>query len=150
MSELLAGFPVIIEIPVAWGEMDAFQHVNNVAYIRYLESGRIAYLERTGMMEEMAAQGVGPILASVSCKYRFPLTFPDRLLVGTRVGEISADRCILQHRVVSTRHRKVAAEGEGVIVCYDYRQQRKVAISAAVRARIEAVEASAGQDQQDI
>ena len=150
MSELLAGFPVIIEIPVAWGEMDAFQHVNNVAYIRYLESGRIAYLERTGMMEEMAAQGVGPILASVSCKYRFPLTFPDRLLVGTRVGEISADRCILQHRVVSTRHRKVAAEGEGVIVCYDYRQQRKVALSAAVRARIEAVEASAGQEQQGI
>mgnify|MGYP001400368269 FL=1 len=150
MSELLAGFPVIIEIPVAWGEMDAFQHVNNVAYIRYLESGRIAYLERTGMMEEMAAQGVGPILASVSCKYRFPLTFPDRLLVGTRVGEISADRCILQHRVVSTRHRKVAAEGEGVIVCYDYREQRKVALSAAVRARIEAVEASAGQDQQGI
>lgn len=150
MSELLAGFPVIIEIPVAWGEMDAFQHVNNVAYIRYLESGRIAYLERTGMMEEMAAQGVGPILASVSCKYRFPLTFPDRLLVGTRVGEISADRCILQHRVISTRHRKVAAEGEGVIVCYDYRQQRKVAISAAMRARIEAVEANAGQDQQGI
>jgi acyl-CoA thioester hydrolase len=150
MSELLAGFPVIIEIPVAWGEMDAFQHVNNVAYIRYLESGRIAYLERTGMMEEMAAQGVGPILASVSCKYRFPLTFPDLLLVGTRVGEISADRCILQHRVVSTRHRKVAAEGEGVIVCYDYREQRKVALSAAVRARIEAVEASAGQDQQGI
>jgi len=150
MSELLAGFPVIIEIPVAWGEMDAFQHVNNVAYIRYLESGRIAYLERTGMMEEMAAQGIGPILASVSCKYRFPLTFPDRLLVGTRVGEISADRCILQHRVVSTRHRKVAAEGEGVIVCYDYREQRKVALSAAVRARIEAVEASAGQDQQGI
>lgn len=150
MSELLAGFPVIIEIPVAWGEMDAFQHVNNVAYIRYFESGRIAYLERTGMMEEMAAQGVGPILASVSCKYRFPLTFPDRLLVGTRVGEISADRCILQHRVVSTRHRKVAAEGEGVIVCYDYREQRKVALSAAVRARIEAVEASVGQDQQGI
>lgn len=150
MNELLAGFPVVIEIPVAWGEMDAFQHVNNVAYIRYFESGRIAYFEQTGMMEEMAAQGVGPILASVSCKYRFPLTFPDRLLVGTRVGEISVDRCVLQHRVVSTRHRKVAAEGEGVIVCYDYREQRKVALSAAVRARIEGIEASAGQEQQDI
>lgn len=150
MNALLAGFPVVIEIPVAWGEMDAFQHVNNVAYIRYFESGRIAYFEQTGMMEEMAAQGVGPILASVSCKYRFPLTFPDRLLVGTRVGEISIDRCVLQHRVVSTRHRKVAAEGEGVIVCYDYREQRKVALSAAVRARIEGIEASAGQEQQDI
>lgn len=150
MSELLAGFPVIIEIPVAWGEMDAFQHVNNIVYFRYFESGRIAYLERTGLMEEMAALGVGPILASVSCKYRFPLTFPDRLLVGTRVGAINVDRCVMHHRVVSTRHRKVAAEGEGVIVCYDYQQQQKVALSAAVRARIEAVEASTSKDNQSL
>jgi len=30
----LAGFPVRIEVPVAWGEMDAFGHVNNVVYLR--------------------------------------------------------------------------------------------------------------------
>jgi len=41
----LAGFPVRIEIPVAWGEMDAFGHGNNVAYFRYFESAQIARLE---------------------------------------------------------------------------------------------------------
>ncbi|MFO7632899.1 MAG: acyl-CoA thioesterase [Caldilinea sp.] len=59
MSDLLAGFPVIVEISVAWGEMDAFQHVNNIVYFRYFESGRIAYFERTGAMEEMAKSGIG-------------------------------------------------------------------------------------------
>ena len=37
----LENYPVVIEIPVAWGDMDAFQHVNNVAYFRYFESARI-------------------------------------------------------------------------------------------------------------
>jgi len=28
--ELLAAYPVVVEIPVAWGEMDFYRHVNNV------------------------------------------------------------------------------------------------------------------------
>ena len=43
---LLRGFPGIIELPVSWGEMDAFGHLNNVVYFRYFESARIAALER--------------------------------------------------------------------------------------------------------
>jgi acyl-CoA thioester hydrolase len=34
MDNLVEGYPVVIEIPVQWGEMDAFQHVNNVVYFR--------------------------------------------------------------------------------------------------------------------
>lgn len=146
MSELLAEFPVIIEIPVAWGEMDAFQHVNNIVYFRYFESGRIAYLERTGLMAAMTEHGVGPILASASCKFKFPLTYPDRVLVGVRVGDIGADRFAMHYRVVSTRHNRVAAEGEGVIVAYDYQNQCKAVLPAIVCARIEAVEARAVQE----
>lgn len=41
LPEPLAGFPVRVDIPVAWGEMDAFGHVNNVVYFRYFESARI-------------------------------------------------------------------------------------------------------------
>ena len=107
MSELLAEFPVIIEIPVAWGEMDAFQHVNNIVYFRYFESGRIAYLERTGLMAAMTEHGVGPILASASCKFKFPLTYPDRVLVGVRVGDIGADRFAMLERQAAAEGRRI-------------------------------------------
>lgn len=125
MSELLSAFPVVVEIPVAWGEMDAFQHVNNVVYFRYFETGRIAYFERTVMRSSMNTTGIGPILATASCKFKFPLTYPDTVLVGIRVGEIGADRFTMHFRIVSTRHDKVAADGEGVVVSYDYRAGRK-------------------------
>ena len=43
MNSPVADYPVVIETPVAWGEMDAYGHVNNIVYFRYFESARIAY-----------------------------------------------------------------------------------------------------------
>ena len=45
MSPVLEGYQVTIDVNVAWGEMDAFEHVNNVVYFRYFESVRMAYFE---------------------------------------------------------------------------------------------------------
>ena len=38
MKSLLKTFPVIVKIPVIWGDMDSFQHVNNVVYFRYFRA----------------------------------------------------------------------------------------------------------------
>jgi acyl-CoA thioester hydrolase len=142
MHVLLADFPIILEIPVAWGEMDAFQHVNNIVYLRYAESARIAYLERAGLADSLQMTGIGPILGSIQCRYKFPLTYPDTVRIGTRVGEIDVDRMTLLFRIVSTRHARIAAEGESVIVSYDYRLGGKVPLPEATRAAIEALEAT--------
>jgi acyl-CoA thioester hydrolase len=60
-AELLAGYPVVVEIPVAWGDMDYFRHVNNIVFFRYFESARIEYLERIGFRELADDDPVGPI-----------------------------------------------------------------------------------------
>jgi acyl-CoA thioester hydrolase len=138
--DLLAGFPATIDIPVAWGEMDAFGHVNNVVYFRYFETGRIAYMRALGD-EYIQNSEVGPILASIGCRFKFPLTFPDTVRVGVRVTEIGADRFTALHRVVSLRHQRIAAEGEGVVVTYDYRTGEKAPLPGALRRAIEALEA---------
>ena len=137
---LLKGFPVIIEIPLAWGEMDAFRHLNNVAYFRYLESSRIAYFDRINYWEFMERTGIGPILAKTRCRYRVPLTYPDMVLVGATVSEIGEDRFTMKHIVVSQRLSKVAAEGDGVLVTYDYRKNKKVPIPVELRQNILHVE----------
>lgn len=41
----LSNYPIVYEQKVAWGDMDAFGHVNNVQYYRYIESARIAYFD---------------------------------------------------------------------------------------------------------
>ena len=51
---LLEGFPVVVETPIAWGDMDYFRHVNNIVFFRYFESARIAYLERIRFEDEVS------------------------------------------------------------------------------------------------
>ncbi|MCB9137745.1 MAG: acyl-CoA thioesterase [Caldilineaceae bacterium] len=122
--------------------MDAFQHVNNALYFRYFETGRIAYIEAMGVEDFMTGRSVSPILASICCNFRFPVTYPDTLKMGIRVSELGADRFLMEHRAVSTRHQRLAAEGDGLIVTFDYVAQRKTAMPPSVRDAILALEAS--------
>ncbi len=39
-SGALGKWPVTVELPVQWGDMDAFGHVNNAVYLRWFESRR--------------------------------------------------------------------------------------------------------------
>ena len=140
MDNLLEGYPVVIEIPVHWGEMDAFQHVNNIVYFRYFEDVRIAYFEKFNTIDFMARTGVGPILAATSCRFKTPLTYPDKVLVAAKVTAIEEDRFLMDYRVVSTRHQRVAAKGDGVIVTFNYRENKKAAVPEELKRLIMEVE----------
>jgi acyl-CoA thioester hydrolase len=133
VEELLDGFPITIEAPVAWGEMDAYGHVNNIVYFRYFESARMACFERLGMAERIRDTGIGPILHSTRCRYRIPLTYPDTVQVGVRIDDIAADRFMTTYVVVSARHARIAAEGDGLIVMFDYARNVKSSIPDDLR-----------------
>jgi acyl-CoA thioester hydrolase len=143
LASALAGFPVVIELPVVWGEMDSYRHVNNVVYFRYFESARLEYFRRLGWFEFERATGIGPILAATQARFRKPLTYPDTVAVGARVTAFQEDRFTLDHLVVSHRLGAVAAEGQGTVVTYHYGDGRKVPIPAELRRRIAELEADA-------
>ncbi len=140
MQNFLDQFPVVIEIPVVWGEMDSFQHVNNVVYFRYFESARMAYFERMNYMEILARTDIGPILHSANCRFRIPLTYPDTVSVGTRSVNIEANRFTMEFQVFSHNHQKIAAEGSGVIVTFDYKAGKKASIPEEMRKLIDRIE----------
>lgn len=136
MEQLLKDFPVVIEIPVAWGEMDALGHVNNIVYFRYFESARIAYFEKIKYMEFMNQTGIGPILAATQCKFKIPLSYPDKVSIGARISRIEEDRFVMEYCVVSHSLQKMAAEGQGMVVSYNYRENKKTPIPPEIRQRI--------------
>lgn len=140
MKELFSGYPVTIEIPVVWGEMDAFQHVNNIVYFRYFESARIAYFEKIDFIKFIEDVGVGPILASTKCNYKIPLTYPDHVTVGAKVDTIEDERFTMKYLVVSHKHGKIAALGEGVIVSFNYRENKKTKVPDEIRKSIMSLE----------
>jgi len=131
---------VTVDLPVVWGEMDAFQHVNNVVYFRYFESARIAYFDKVDINESMAKDGIGPILASTQCRFKAPLTYPDNVAVVTRVSEISEDRFTMKYYVKSEKSGRVVAEGEGLVIFYDYKNNCKHSIPKPILDQIKALD----------
>ncbi len=141
IDSLLAGYPVVIQLPVVWGEMDSYRHVNNVVYFRYFESARLEYFRRLDWFVYENDTGIGPILAATQCRFRKPLTYPDTIAVGARVTTLGEDRFTMEYRLVSQGLEAVAAEGEGTIVTYHYEQGKKVPIPDELRRRIAELEA---------
>ena len=139
-NDFLGQFPVLLNTSIAWGEMDAFQHVNNIVYFRYFESARLMYFERIGFVDLEVHDGVGPILGHTQCRYRKALTYPDNLTIGVRVTEMKDDRFTMALAILSHRLQKIAAEGTAEIVAFNYRQNKKAPLPQAVRENIEALE----------
>lgn len=139
--ELLADCPLVIESAVWWGEMDAFQHVNNTEYIRFFEHARIAYFEQVHCMETMEKTGIGPILAHTECRFKIPLTYPDQVFIGAKAEGMEQDRFVMRYLVASQQHGKIAAEGSGKIVMFDYRKNCKAELPENLAAEIRAYEA---------
>jgi acyl-CoA thioester hydrolase len=124
--------------------MDSFGHVNNVAYFRYFEAARIEYLARVDWMASKEALGLGPIVHSTQARFRKPLVYPDLIRVGGRVAEVQADRVVIEHVVLSGRLGAVAAEGQVVVVNFDYRAGAKAPLPDAIRTAVLDLERSAG------
>jgi acyl-CoA thioester hydrolase len=139
-ESLLAGFPVVVTVPVQWGDQDAFGHVNNTVYFRWMESARIAYGDRIGLLDLLAARQIGPILASTSCDYRRPVNFPDTIHVGIRITRIGRTSLAHEHRIVSQEQQAVVAEGTSTTVVFDYGANRSHPVPEPVRRAIETLE----------
>jgi acyl-CoA thioester hydrolase len=144
MDEKLGHFPVSVTIPVAWGDMDAFQHVNNTVYARWLETARIAYFMRLGLLERMRSDGIGPIVGRIAIDFRRPVTFPDTVRVDATTKKIGRSSLTMAYRIWSAEQDAEVATGEDVIVVVDYRSGRTMVVDDALRAAIVGLEAAAG------
>jgi acyl-CoA thioester hydrolase len=143
-EELLAGYPIVVRIPVQWGELDAYGHVSNVAFFSYFESARMRYLERCGFIESYDHHKIGIILHSTSCRFRRPLFYPDTALVGARAAELAEDRFKMVYEIASLAGGATVADGGATVVSFDYNTRQIVPIPDGVRAAIERLESAAG------
>ncbi|MCC6542845.1 MAG: acyl-CoA thioesterase [Flavobacteriales bacterium] len=130
-----------INIPVAWGEQDAFGHLNNVVYFRYFENVRMYYLERIGVLASLEKERIGVILASTTCDFHKPVVWPSALHVRTGCTHIGNTSFTMEYRITDA-HGALVATGRSVQVMYDYNKGCKTAIPPDTRSSIEAIQRS--------
>ena len=120
---------------VRFGDLDANRHLNNVVFLRYFESARIAFL-RTLIPEHSptnpdARRGFGLIFAECHIRYRSPVSFDEEVAVECTIGEVrrSAFQVCFDMRV---GERQVAV-GDGWLVGYSYTEERAARLPEHVR-----------------
>ena len=75
-----------MSMPIRWGDMDAFGHVNNTVYFRYMEQVRISWFEALGLVGQ-ANEGQGPVIVNASMEFLRQLHYP-----GDIIGRMTVAR----------------------------------------------------------
>ncbi|MEO8523822.1 MAG: acyl-CoA thioesterase [Caldimonas sp.] len=122
-------------IPIRWGDMDAWGHVNNTVYFRYMESVRIEWLYRVSGTPDPA--GEGPVIINAFCNFLRQLKYPGDVLARHYVAQ--AGRSSFEAYVTLERTDapgELYATGGAKTVWVNYREERSVALPQAVRALI--------------
>ena len=132
-----------VTIDVQWRDMDVLGHVNNAEYIRWFESARIKTLGHIEMFSESGrfkpGIKVGPILASVSCDFIAPVSFPETVTVGAYVSRIGRSSFSLGYVVTQASDGTVVARGDSVVVQLNYDTNRSEPFSDELRGALTAL-----------
>ncbi len=127
-----------LTIEVPYGDIDVMGHLNNVAYLRYLEWARQKYwLAMRGSIEFL---DIDFVVARCEIDYRSSSHMGEVLEVEIHVSRMGNSSFDFSYRVTGADGRLVA-EATTTQVCYDWRARRKVPLSIERRREIEAFEA---------
>lgn len=129
---VLDHYPLVFEQTVAWGDMDAFGHVNNVQYYRYIESARIAYMELVNVF----AADILTVVSHNQCQYLAPLYYPDTLRIGVQIVELRNSAFRMQYALYSEQQQVLVAQAEAVVVCVNKADLKKTQIPEHIKAKI--------------
>ena len=140
MSPSNISFPVELDIDVAWGEEDAFGHLNNVIFFRYCESVRMRFLDRLGILAMHGQQGNGVILASATCDFLRPVKWPQRIVTRARCSAIGTSSFTMEYELFDQAGTMVA-KGISVQVMYDHKAECKIRVPDRIRTVIAEVHA---------
>ena len=124
---------------VRFGDLDAMRHLNNVVFLRYFETARIAYLRHlipSHTPADPEADGFGLIFAECHINYRAPIHYDEQVAIGCSVSDVRRSSFRVPFRMHAGE--RLVAEGYGVLVGYDYVGQRPAPLPQAIRERLEA------------
>jgi acyl-CoA thioester hydrolase len=106
--------------PVRWGDMDAFGHVNNVAFLDYMQEARTGMLFAGDAAEAIPDLIKGVVVARHEIDYRRPLSWrPEPIEVDVWTAAITSSAFTLRYEIRDQLVPVVLAEASTVLVPFD-------------------------------
>ena len=134
----MEGYRLVFEHEILFRDLDALGHVNNVAFIAFMEDARVKYWK--ALRRGLDARRIDFILADVTCRYHSPAHFGETLVVGIRVVGLGNKSFQFEYRMEDKATGRLVVEGRSVQVMYDYESQQSIPLDDATRGAMAAVE----------
>ncbi|MET7300140.1 thioesterase family protein [Embleya sp. NPDC005575] len=126
----------IYQATLRWSDMDAYRHINNVQYLRYLEEARVDMMFTLGQREGAKSLSEGVVIARHEIDYKRPLVWrAEPVRVETWVTRIGAARFTLAYQIKDDE--QVYATALSVLVPYSLDEQRPRRLTEDERAYLE-------------
>ncbi|WJF91313.1 thioesterase family protein [Paraburkholderia bonniea] len=126
-----------MSLPIRWGDMDAFGHVNNTVYFRYMEQVRISWLEQLDLVLSREA-GQGPVMVNASMEFLRQLHYPGDVIGRMSVAKRGRSSFDTRFELVRADDpQTLYARGAARCVWIDYAAGKSVPVPEVLRAAIE-------------
>ncbi|MFG3258072.1 acyl-CoA thioesterase [Streptomyces sp. NPDC048172] len=132
------------QCPLRWSDMDAFGHVNNAVYLRYLEEARIDFTSRLARETAPSAFTGGSVVARHEIDYLRPLTHQHHpVTIEMWVTKLTAASVTFTYEIKDVDASEGADAGrpyvraKTVVVPYDLEEERPRRLTAEEKSFLE-------------
>lgn len=128
----LSEYKLEVKIRIDWSDLDMYQHVNNLTFMRFMQSGRVNFWEATNLSKIFEETNRGPMLVSSHCDFKKSLYYPGIAIVKTKLAYMKNSSFALDHVILNEKN-EICAEGRDVAVCYDFNTEKTYSIPEDLR-----------------
>jgi acyl-CoA thioester hydrolase len=115
-------------IEIRYGDLDPQGHVNNAAYLTYMEQARLKYHEHLGLFQGNDFLDMGVIQAEATCTYLAPILYGTSIRVGVRTVRLGNKSLQMGYVIEDEGSGAQLATGRTIQVAYDYRARQSIPI----------------------
>jgi acyl-CoA thioester hydrolase len=128
-------------VEVRYGDLDPQGHLNNAKYLTYFEQARVAYLINLGLFEKgLSFLEIGMIIADIHIIFYKSVLWETPVKVGVAISKLGNKSFTVLQNIVHAETGEVLAEGEVIMVAFDYHTEKTIRIPDDWREIINAFE----------
>jgi acyl-CoA thioester hydrolase len=125
-----------VAVPMRWSDMDAYQHVNNVAFLGYFETARVDLFFDHPTHDAETGLRRGIVVAAHEITYKRPVVYDaEPLQVQIWVSGIRSAAFTCHYELFD--HGQLAVTGSTVLVPFDFATNRPRRLTPEERAFLE-------------
>ena len=131
-----ADYRHFLAIQSRWNDMDRYGHVNNMVYYGYMDTVVTDFIIRKGGLDTAVSPVAGLVIES-QCRYHRPISFPDMIEAGLRVGKLGNSSVRYEVGIFTQGEEAIAAHGHFIHVYVTRADNRPTPIPAGIRKALE-------------